>query len=183
MVDPTAFNENDAIKGVRVSFCMTSRSGSVLGENFKALFADLVLNDFGLDGTGLKIGILSDAFDTIKNFGATPGVTDFVTYENDITSGDLPNDVTVLQDVDFAAIDEGRAMAQLIYDVAPGAKLFFHTAFLGQEDFASGIEELAAAGCDVIVDVSTPGTMKSKRVQAELSHFKLFVCFTGRLLL
>jgi hypothetical protein len=144
---------------------MASQSGLVQGENFKALFADLVLNDFGLNGTGLNIGILSDGFNTIATFGVTPGgIVDDVTYEDDIASGDLPAGVEILQEANFPTTDEGRAMAQLIYDVAPGAKLFFHTAFLGQEDFASGIEELAAAGCDVIVDVSTPGMMKSKRV-------------------
>jgi hypothetical protein len=165
MADPTPFHDNDDIKGVRMSMAMAGRSGSVQGENFKALFADLVLNDFGLNGTGLKIGILSDGFNTIATFGVTPGgIVDDVTYADDIASGDLPNDVTVLQDVDFASSDEGRAIAQLIYDVAPGAKLFFHTAFIGPDDFASGIEELAAAGCDVIVDVRMPGMMKSKRV-------------------
>ena len=165
MANSAAFNDDDNIKGVRPSFCMTSRSGSVKGENFKALFADLVLNDFGLDGTGLKIGILSDGFNTIADFGigATPGLTD-LTYADDILSGDLPDDVTVLQEFNGASSDEGRAMAQLIYDVAPGAKLFFHTAFLGPDDFASGIKELAAADCDVIVDVRMPGMIKSKRV-------------------
>jgi hypothetical protein len=43
-------------------------------------------------------------------------------------------------------------MMQLVYDVAPGARLAFRTALLGQADFAACILQLAAAGCDVIVD-------------------------------
>jgi PKD repeat protein len=48
--------------------------------------------------------------------------------------------------------DEGRAMAQIIHDVAPGAAIAFHTAYNGIADFANGIQELADAGADVIVD-------------------------------
>ena len=48
--------------------------------------------------------------------------------------------------------DEGRAMFQLIHDIAPNASLVFRTAFEGAVDFAMGIQELADAGCDVIVD-------------------------------
>jgi hypothetical protein len=49
--------------------------------------------------------------------------------------------------------DEGRAMMQIIHDVAPGASQAFHTAFNGSASFASGIEELASvAGADIIND-------------------------------
>ena len=53
--------------------------------------------------------------------------------------------------------DEGRAIAQLVHDIAPGADLQFHTAFadipdLGIANFAQGILDLRAAGSDIIVD-------------------------------
>ncbi len=48
--------------------------------------------------------------------------------------------------------DEGRAMMQILHDVAPGAKFIFHTAENSEADFAAGIGALASAGATVIVD-------------------------------
>lgn len=115
--------------------------GSVTSQGDAAQFSDLARSDFGVDGTGITVGILSDSFDALGG------------YSTDIATGDLPNNVNVLSDYfSFDASDEGRAMAQLVADVAPGADLAFHTAFNGQADFASGIVDLANAGSDVIVD-------------------------------
>ena len=43
-------------------------------------------------------------------------------------------------------------MAQIVHDVAPGAKIQFHTAYNGEADFAQGIIDLKNAGSRVIVD-------------------------------
>lgn len=59
---------------------------------------------------------------------------------------------TVIAEGDNPGIDEGRAMMQLVHDVAPDASLSFHSAFNGLADFAQGILDLAADGADVIVD-------------------------------
>ena len=54
--------------------------------------------------------------------------------------------------------DEGRAMMQIVHDVAPGASLAFYTAENSEADFASGIVKLAApvasggAGAKIVVD-------------------------------
>ena len=105
-------------------------------------------NFFGLNGKGLKIGIISDSFN--DNGG----------YPADIASGDLPGPgnpfgyttpVTVVQE--STTTDEGRAMAQIIHDIVPGAQLFFATANGGQANFANNIRVLRNThGCDVIVD-------------------------------
>ena len=80
----------------------------------------------------------------------------FTRAAQDIANGDLPRDVLVLKDLESApsddCSDEGRAMMQLIHDVAPGSPLAFYTAFVSQEDFAAGIRALAKAGSKVIVD-------------------------------
>jgi subtilisin family serine protease len=48
--------------------------------------------------------------------------------------------------------DEGRAMLQIVHDIAPGAELGFRTGVVTSGDFAQGIRDLAEAGSDIIVD-------------------------------
>jgi len=113
--------------------------GSVTSQADVSMLSDEARAEFGVDGSGITVGVLSDSFNFLGGYGS------------DIDSGDLPDDVIILSD--SGTSDEGRAMAQLIYDVAPGVDLAFHTAFGGMADFASGIVQLATdAGADVIVD-------------------------------
>src|SRR5215510_9201784 len=92
-------------------------------------------NIFNVDGTGVRIGVLSD------------GVTNLASSQ---TLGDL-GPVTILPG-QAGMGDEGTAMLEIIHDVAPGAQLFFATAFGGITSFAQNIRDLRAAGCDIIVD-------------------------------
>jgi hypothetical protein len=48
--------------------------------------------------------------------------------------------------------NEGRALAEVVHDVAPGAAIAFHTADRGQANFAQGIVDLTNAGAKVITD-------------------------------
>ena len=43
-------------------------------------------------------------------------------------------------------------MLELIHDIAPGAQLYFATAFTSITSFAQNIRDLRTAGCDIIVD-------------------------------
>ncbi|MBC8120729.1 MAG: S8 family serine peptidase [Gemmatimonadaceae bacterium] len=101
----------------------------------------------GFDGSGIKIGVLSDSYASVT---ASPNAAD------DVATGDLPSDVVVLSDLaEGAGSDEGRAMLQLIYDVAPGSTLGFATAFSGLVDFANNIVALhdpAQFGAQITVD-------------------------------
>ena len=105
----------------------------------------------GVDGSGLTVGTLSDTMNCNPP-PFQPGARN-TSFAQDIASGELPANTTILDNGDCAgAIDEGRGMSQLIHDVAPGAGIAFHTAFNSEFDFAEGIIELADAGADVIVD-------------------------------
>ena len=106
----------------------------------RAMRGDVARSTYGVTGAGVKIGILSDSFNIRGG------------YALDVMSGALPTGVTVLKDGPSGSADEGRAMAELVHQVAPGAQLAFYTAFAGETDFAAGIRALAAAGCKVIVD-------------------------------
>jgi hypothetical protein len=113
---------------------------SVDDNSDKAINADIARATFGVDGTGLKIGILSDSFDVLGGYAA------------DIANGNLPNNVTVIAEGPAKGSDEGRSMAELVYKDAPGAQLYFATALDNQITFANNIAALQAAGCNIILD-------------------------------
>jgi hypothetical protein len=132
---------------------MRTHAGRVRSEADTTHRVVQVREDRGLDGTGQKICALSDSYNN--------DASALTTARTDIESGDLPGagnpegnttPVDVLDDEVTDERDEGRAMLQLIHDLAPGAELGFHTAFKGVGNFAQGIRELADAGCTVIVD-------------------------------
>jgi hypothetical protein len=104
---------------------------------------------FGVNGTGVKIGVLSDSY---NNQGGAA---------TNVATGDLPGPgnpngfttaVTVLQDLSGGGTDEGRAMLQIVHDLAPGAQLYFATAFNSAASFASNIQALRNNGCDIVID-------------------------------
>jgi Ca2+-binding RTX toxin-like protein len=139
--------ENRLLLGVLPVYKPIVASGSVTNQADFIQEADRVRNSspLGYDGTGVKIGVLSDSYNS-KN-GAT----------TDINSGDLPNNVKVINrdgvKQDLAnGTDEGRAMLQLIHDIAPKADLSFATASTGESNFAANIKALAQDGANVIVD-------------------------------
>ncbi len=116
----------------------------------KATGVDVLRDRYGLDGSGITIGVISDSFNTAKTID-TSGNPD--TYATNIANGYLPSDVNVLKDYAKPnATDEGRALSQIIHAVAPGSDLAFHTSSGGTDVFSQGIQALAAAGADIIID-------------------------------
>jgi len=110
-------------------------SQAVAGQNVTA-----ARNAFNVNGAGVKVGVLSDSVSKFRG-----GLADSQ------ASGDL-GPVQVIQDAPQGS-DEGRAMLELVKDIAPGAPLAFATAFVGgQTGFAQNIDKLRTAGSDVIVD-------------------------------
>src|SRR5207302_10208915 len=95
---------------------------------------------------GVLVGALSDTVSQVQG-----GIADSQ------RTGDLPpQGVLVLKDgAKSGATDEGRAMLEIVHDVAPGAGLAFYSAEGSPQDFAAGIHALAGAGAKVIVDDAT----------------------------
>lgn len=145
--------------------------GSVISEGVEQLEVPAARGAFGLRGAGVTVGILSDSYDTATEeaFGSGPIPTH---AEEDTKSNDLTGPlatcsgqqaaVNVVDEVPSSFVsqvsDEGRAMVQIVHDVAPHAGLAFATAFRSELSFAQNIERLAkpvaegGAGAKVIVD-------------------------------
>jgi subtilisin family serine protease len=144
---------SSGLKFMRPVAAMT-RAGSVTTQGDRSLRANLARAESGVDGRGIRIGVLSDSYDCAEGAFA-PGAP-FTRASQDIARNDLPRDIKLLKDLSDVpssdCSDEGRAMMQLIHDVAPGASQAFYTAFESPEDFADGIRALAQAGSKVIVD-------------------------------
>lgn len=127
--------------------------GAATSEGDVQLSAMAARDGFEVDGSGVKVGILSDSFNR-------DGAAD-TSESTDVETGDLPGPgnpcgfttpVQVLDDSEAEGEDEGRAMAQIVHDLAPGAGIAFATAFAGELSFAENIKKLAEAGASVIAD-------------------------------
>jgi hypothetical protein len=115
----------------------------------------------GITGDGVTIGVISTSFDN-------PTAPTATTAAQDVASGALPgtgnpcgweSPVEILHD-DAPNDDEGRAMLQIVHAIAPAARLVFTSAdsatvnsgVWADESLAIAIDELVAAGVDIIVD-------------------------------
>jgi hypothetical protein len=122
--------------------------GTIASQGDRTHRADNARTNYGHQGQGIKIGVLSDSYNFIAGAAAA-----------DIASGNLPGvgnpngnltPITVLQE--GSTTDEGRAMLQIVHDLAPKAQLFFATANGGPANFGNNILRLKDAGCTVIID-------------------------------
>jgi subtilisin family serine protease len=146
----------------------TCPSGVAVSEGDAQLRAAEARTTFAVEGTGVTVGILSDSFN--KASEAADGSGPIATKEKkDIETGDLPGALNtcigestptkILDDSFSQGADEGRAMAQIVHDLAPRAKLAFATAFKPNVfGFADNVRKLAkplisgGAEADVIAD-------------------------------
>lgn len=123
------------VKSIGLPAYRQASSGSVQTEGDAILSADKVRQRFanlGIDGTGIKIGVISDGVDNIGS----------------VTS-ELPA-ITINPSLPGSG-DEGTAMLEIIHDMAPGAQLYF-SGPLTNLDMVDSVNYLVAQGCDIIVD-------------------------------
>ena len=117
--------------------------GAILTQGDGIHNADDARDTFGIDGTGQLVGAISD------------GVTSYTAAQ---ATNDLPPDAPASPGITIPAGctgsgDEGTAMLEIIWDLAPGADLAFCTGFPGTTGMVNAITTLSGlAGMDVITD-------------------------------
>ena len=131
-IEPLA--REGAVRRIRPPDYGTRRTGSVTSEGDAILRANLVRSLLGVDGSGVRVGVISDGVEHLAQAQAT---------------GDLPVSVTVGAG---GQGDEGTAMLEIIHDLAPGAILGFH-GISSSLDFLNALNFLANVfRAQVIVD-------------------------------
>lgn len=127
-----------------------TNSGPANSQGDMAQKSDSARTRFNVSGVGVKVGVISDSYDRLGGAskgvatGELPGVTNPFGYKSPVQ--------VLREGVDRPSFsDEGRAMMEIVHDIAPGAALAFYSPF-GVQGHAKGIYELAAAGAAVIVD-------------------------------
>ena len=132
--------------------------GSVTSQADGVTNANAARTMFGVDGSGIKIGVISDSYDFLAGAAASIAAGDLPGVGNPngfVTPVNVVNDHLVA-----SSTDEGRAMIELIHDLAPGAEILFHSAFNNpgaagsppSTTIANAIDALRIAGANIIVD-------------------------------
>ncbi len=141
---PTAAEAPDVATGFPIFKPELHYQGTADNQAETTTFANVARTQFGVNGAGVTVGVLSDS------------VNQYMGGLSESTStGNLPTSppVNVLQDGAAGGTDEGRAMLENIYDIAPGAGLAFATAEGGDLAMANNIQALATtANANLIVD-------------------------------
>jgi hypothetical protein len=141
------------VRSIRPPSGFLRNAGAQTSQGDAAHAAAAVRSTRGINGSGVKVGVLSTGVDTLAGRQA---------------SGDLPPTcasppgagacvkVAVPQcDTLPCGYDDGTAMMEIIHDLAPGAQLYFAGTdpSAAEEEFAANIRALRNTyGCDIIVD-------------------------------
>ncbi|MDF1693508.1 MAG: S8 family serine peptidase [Zhongshania sp.] len=153
-----ALAEQSGVQSLSLAEPSVLRIGSVTSRGGRAMGATSISNTLAVDGSGQTIGIVSDSFAqtaSVRGNNTTPakGIAGNLQSARNQISGDLPPVIKLLRDDVEKGTDEGAAMAELIYDVAPGVDLLFHAAGNSRAELAVAINTLCAANnASIVVD-------------------------------
>ena len=112
-----------------------------------------------LDGNGISVACLSDSYDTRTTAVPTHAAQDVANFDLPGAAGNPYNTtpVFVLHDDAGPATDEARGLCQVVYKMAPRAKIGVSTANGGEVNFANSIRGLAGINSVDFPNASTQG--------------------------
>ena len=126
------------VRFIRGAVKAFTNAGRVNSEGDVAHRASEARVAFNVTGVGVKVAVLSDSVDHLETSQA---------------SGDLGAVTVLAGQSGVPASGEGTAMLEIVHDIAPGAELYYATAFNGPASFAQNIRDLRFRyGCDIIID-------------------------------
>lgn len=127
--------------------------GAVQSQVRGVLALDALQGRLGVDGSGVRVGLLSDSIANTHGGRLTgEGCARSLTEAAPQQSGDLPATVVVLDPGPRGGLDEGSGMGEVVHDLAPGAALLFASALPDEATFAENIAALRGCGAEVIAD-------------------------------
>lgn len=138
----------DVVRFIRPPDYPVLNAGSVTSQGDSILRADEVRQALGVDGSGVRVGVISDGLEGLtasQSSGDLPAV-------NWTTCNMVPQNPT-----SAGAGAEGTAMLEIIHDLAPGAELWFGHFGMNFPGWGTSLDFMAAVDCladhvDVIVD-------------------------------
>jgi subtilisin family serine protease len=101
--------------------------------------------DFGVDGKGVKVCVISDSVRYLKNAKTAKWLGPVTIPDGE--DGVLPANSPFGPDT-----GEGTAMLEIVHRIAPGAELFFATGNISPDHMAGNIDKLVKLDCKIIVD-------------------------------
>ncbi|MEJ2610533.1 MAG: S8 family serine peptidase [Candidatus Thiodiazotropha sp.] len=130
----------------------TMTYNSVISQGVQAMTVDAVQAELGLNGNGIRVGVMSDSYNC---YAKSDDMEKLIrSAETDIAGGELPQGVIVLEeahDCDNKS-DEGRALMQIIHDIAPEAELLFFSGANGMANTINGLRRFYDEQVNLIVD-------------------------------
>ena len=127
------------VRRIKAPAYASQSTGSTNTAGDAILRANLVRSTLGVNGTGVKVGVISDGANNRASAQAT---------------GDLPGSIAVFgtcSPSSFRTCNEGTAMLEIIHDLAPGATLGMGTVTTSM-DFVQRVTNFVNWGADIIVD-------------------------------
>ncbi len=151
------------VRSVHLAYRPIRRTAPTPDASDGVIHTNQVRSQYGVNGSGRKIGIISDSIDMSSYVGGPDtthamGSAFAMTGTPPQSAGVLPATVQVVYQSNPSDTalggntDEGEAMMENCYSLAPGAGFYFGAANDTDTEMATAISKLSTAGCNVICD-------------------------------